>query len=88
MLFDITIGNTTYTGVKEMVFVSGNMIIKGFTYEGTFYKKSLICPDFKIFEIERSDIDETKIPLEEMARSFQSMDVQTSVQVMPVPQNM
>lgn len=86
MLFDITIGNTTYTGVKEMLFVNGNMIIKGFTYNGNFYKKTLLCPDFKIFEIERSDIDETKISVEEMARSFQSVDMSPPVLPLPISQ--
>lgn len=85
-LYDITIEGSTYTGVKEMIFVSGNMIIKGFTYNEEFYKKTVICPDFKDFEIERSDIDETKIPVEEMARSFQSVDMPAPVQTMPLPQ--
>lgn len=85
-LYDITIGATTFTGVKEMIFVSGNMIIKGFTYHGNFYKKTVLCPDFKKFEIERSDIDETKIPVEEMARSFQSVEMSPPLQTMPLPQ--
>lgn len=85
-LYDITIEGSTYTGIKEMIFVSGNMIIKGFTYNGEFYKKTLICPEFKDFEIERSDIDETKISMEEMARSFQSVEMSPPVQTMPVPQ--
>ena len=86
MLFDITIGSTTYTGVKELVFVGGNIIIKGFTYNGNFYKKTLLYPDLRIFEVERSDIDETEISVEEMARSFQSVDMSPPVQTMPLPQ--
>lgn len=85
-LFDISFNGTTYTGVKEMMFVEGNLLIKGFTYEGEFYKQVVINPELKDFEIERSDIDETKISMEEMARSFQSVEVSPPVQTMPLPQ--
>lgn len=84
-LFDISFNNTTYVGVKEMMFVEGNLLIKGFTYEGKFYKTVVIDPELSDFKLERSDIDETKIPLEEMARSTQHVDMSTHMPVMPVP---
>lgn len=77
MLFDITFNKTTYVGVKEMLFVEGNLLIKGFNYDGTFYKKLVLEPELADLEVERSEIDETKIPVEEMARSFQSLDMPT-----------
>ena len=85
-LYDVTINTTTYTGVKEMMFVEGNLVIKGFTYEGEFYKEYIINPEIATLEIERSEIDDTKISMEEMARALQSVDMPSPVSVMQIPQ--
>lgn len=82
MLYDVTINHSTHVGVKEMMFVGGNLLIKGFDYEGYFYKHLIMDPEIKSIDIERSDIDESKISMEEMASAFQSLDMPTPMQIL------